>query len=147
MNKETSSFELTGIKEALDVIETLDVKTQGELIKSVIRKGASQEIVSPLRSALPYSSNVKKAIKIENIREDKTAIFVGPSNDVYYLRWIDRGTKSRRTKGGANRGSITGKNVMEPLTDARVNPFIKFFNMEFSNQLLKFVEKKIKKLK
>ena len=104
---------IEGLSEVMDALKDIKVKVKVQLIKSFLRKAMMKEIIKPLRADLPYSRNIIKNIKIFTSRRDsnKTAIYGGPSSDVYWIRFMEKGTKQRYTKKGAFRGSIRAHKI------------------------------------
>ena len=133
-------YAFNGLSEVEEALKTLPAKMQASLLKSFNRKASTKFVVKPLRMALNYSSRTKKAIKIASVRDDKTAVYAGPTSDAFYLRFLEKGTKERK-----GRGKITGKHKIERVADRGVNPIIKYTNKEFGEVINEFLLKKLKR--
>jgi len=139
-------FQLDGADEIINALNALPAKIIVSLLRSVNRTAETQYIVKNLRSSIPYSANIKRNIKVESDRNDKTGVIAGPSSDVFWTRFLEKGTKQRKTKTGANRGSIIGNHTIEPIIDQNVPNIIDFINNNLGKEISKFLEKRIKKL-
>lgn len=140
-------MKLVGTKEYTNILKTLPTKVSDSILRSFNRQAANKNVVKPLKSSLPYSENIKKNIKVQASNKNKTAVVAGPTSEVFYVRFLDQGTKNRTTKSGANRGQIIGKFALEPAIDGRVNSIIKYTNKEYGKEINKFLKRKIKRLK
>ena len=133
-----------------NALKQLPIKVQTQLIRSVNRKVGTREIIKPLRSILPYSSKTTENIKAQADRSDKLAINLGPTYDIYFLRFLERGTISR---GGKKRKNIPGqvrmrpRPIIEPFVDSKINSIINYYNKEMGNDISKFLQNKIRRLK
>lgn len=142
-----SMFQLEGFKEVEQALKQLPAKTTAQLLRSVNRKALSQEVVKQMRNTVPYSSKTKKAIKIVSDKSDKTGVLVGPTSDAFWIRFQEKGTEDRHTGSGARRGKITGRPRIAPLIDSKVDKVVEFFKKEYVEYLIKFMQKKIRKLR
>jgi hypothetical protein len=160
---ESVKFELQGTSEVLAALDALDYKTLVSIIKAVERKALRETIVSPLRSAIPYGPESKKMIGIAGSKTDKTALKAGvmagrrttkKSGDKtvsvpplgVIIRWLDLGTEIRTTKKGANRGRITGKNVVQPFILNNVDNVVEYFNTNFGDEVNNILLKRLKNI-
>jgi len=143
---EAIRYELKGVKEIQEALLQLPAKVNAKLLQSVHRKTAKKFIIDSLRAGTPYSSTTKKSFVVQNDREDPTAVFAGPSSDAFWIRFVEKGTKQRETKKGYNRGSITGKNTIEPIVDQQIEPIINYVNTQYGEEIENFLQKRIKKI-
>jgi hypothetical protein len=139
-------FEIVGLQELMNAIESLPIKIQASILQSFAKKAGNKFVVNNLRAALPYSVETKEGITTINDRNDKTAIFSGPTSDIFWIRWVERGTKQRTTKGGANRGAITATNRIEPITDSQIEGIIDYYSHELGNEIEKNLKRRIKRI-
>lgn len=139
------SIELVGVKEIQEILSELPAKTQSEIIKGVLRKIASTEVVKPLRSILPYSPTTKKKIVLKADRR-YPRVFVGPTTDVFWVRFVEGGTQERFSKSGASKGAIPENKKIEPFVDSKIPAIINRVNKDFGNIVDEFMKKKIKRL-
>ena len=139
-------FKIEGLDEILKAMEGLDADVQQKIIKNFLAKVGRKYIVSELKAVLPYSSRSESAIRVVTNKNDKNSIIAGITSDSYWLRWADGGTKERKTKKGANRGSIAPKKQTETTIDSQIDPIIDFASEEFGNEVNKSLERRIKKI-
>jgi len=159
MNKET--FELEGVSEVIDALEALDPKLLVAVIKGVERKSLTQNIVKPLKAALPYSAESEKNIKVVGDKEDKLGFYAGITTDSYWLRFAEKGTKIRTVKEtkivpingefrtfkeGQTLGQIIGKNIAIPTMLDNIDDIIEFFNEDFGSEVEKILKRRLKRL-
>jgi len=136
-------YELIGVSEVQSILKELPQALNFSILRSFHRKALSQEIVKPLKSVLPYSSETVKNIKIGTNRDpNKTAVYAGPTTDAYYLRFVEYGTVER--KGG--RGRISPRPKIESFTYSKIQSLINYINKEYANEISKTVDKKRKRL-
>ena len=140
------TYNLDGADEILDALSALDPKIIMQIIKSVERKALMENIVKPVRAAIPYSTRTKKGIGIANDKQDKTALLAGPLNTVFYLRFVEKGTKERTTARGASRGAITARPIVIPTVMGQIDDVVDFFNKDFGEAVDQILQKKIKKI-
>jgi hypothetical protein len=140
------TFKLEGADEILALLKELPDKVQGQIMQSALRKTMQETIVKPMRSALPYSSNTEKSIKPTSDKNNRNAIFGGPTSDAFWIRFVEKGTKVRTTKTGANRGSIVGANRIPTFINQSIESVIDYFNDSFGSEVNRIIEKRIKKL-
>lgn len=141
-------MKLEGTDQVLDALSTLQSDELDKLITSSIRKALNDKVVKPLRTAIPYSARDKKAVKTMKDREfKKNSIFGGVSTDAYWLRFIDKGTKERTTKSGANRGQITGNHKISNFIKNQSSAIPEYFNNDFGPEIEKMMSRKLKRLR
>ena len=141
------TYQLEGTKQILEAIDSLNDKEIFKLVKSVNRRNLTKNVVKPVRTALPYSAETKKAIKIVADRADKkTGLYAGVTSDAFWLRFVEGGTKVRTTEAGANRGLIAPNPRAKQTIDQSVPSVIDFFNKEFGGELVTMMQKKLKRI-
>lgn len=138
-------LKFVGLDELEKAMSILPEKTKDAFLKKVNRELANKYIISRLKS-LPYSSNVKKNIKIQTPKrsKDKTAIIAGPTSAVYWLKWVELGTKQRETRSGADRGSIAPQNKIGPVIDSQIQPIINDWAKNVGDMIMNVIDKNIK---
>ena len=112
-----NQFKVEGLKEVYDILNQLPLKVSESVLRSFNRKALTVNIVRPLKSVLNYSSETKKNIKVQADKLNKTAVVAGPTSSVFWVRFVDKGTKQRKTSAGWNRGRIRARNRIEPFVD------------------------------
>jgi len=139
-------LDIQNLEEISEVLKQLPNKLSERLINSVLRKVATETLVRPIRSALPYGRVSKMGIKIVNSRQ-KNTIFVGAVRDVYWLRFVERGTKERVSKNNVRWAGIRPNPIIENISDAQIPQTIDKINKDFGKELNDFILKRINKLK
>jgi HK97 gp10 family phage protein len=146
-------IEIKNLDSIQETLKLLPQKLSLQLINSVLRKVANETLVKPIRSALPYSMiNRKtgkrvgvKGIKVQGTR-DKNRILVGAVRQAYWLRFLEKGTKSRKSKGGVVWRGMSPRPIIEPVSDRQIPIVINKINDEFSLELNKFIVRRLKKI-
>lgn len=146
MENNIEKFEIEGLKEVIAALKDLPDVLQNKLIKSFLQKTGRKFIVNELKTVLPYHQRSKQGIRVVQDKNDKNAIFAGPTTDIFWYRWADKGTVQRQTKKGYNRGTIIPKNQIRSVVDNQIQPIIKYANEEFGNEINKNLERRIKKI-
>jgi len=159
MNNE--SFELEGTKEVMKALDALQPKLLLAVLKGVERKALRENIIKPLKAALPYSESSERNIKIVSDRDDKTGFYAGITKDSYWLRFVEKGTKIRTVKEtkivpingefrtfkeGQTLGQIIGKNIAIPTMLDNIDDIIEFFNEDFGSEVEKILKRRLKRL-
>ena len=162
MNNDVVTYELTGFTEVIDALEALTDKEIYAIVRSGIRKGLQENVVKPVRAAIPYS-NLKRSVGIVAERnKDEVSMYAGVTitktreyvegtntprrPDGVILRWLEFGTAVRTTKAGANRGAISPKSMITPVIEGSAEGLIGFLNNDFETAVDKFLTKKLKKM-
>lgn len=149
-NKGMSVF---GAKELEQVFKQLPNELNVKILKAVNREGA-KVYKSKMESNTPVGNDRIK-IKIANDKTNLTSIWVGVNPKQWWARWIEFGTKQRRTKGRgpkqfkkADRGKMNPRAFISPAIEAVTNQAIKaiFDNMGRTvNNFLKRETRKVNK--
>ena len=150
------TYELTGMKEFLAALDALTDKELFAVVRSGVRKALQNNIVKPVRAAIPYAS-LKKSVGIVSEKgKDELTMWAGvimtkrpdantpPAGAI--LRWIEYGTAVRTTNAGANRGAIAAKSMIVPAINSGVPGVIDFLNKDFGTAIETFLAKKLKKM-
>lgn len=156
MNNDGITYELTGMKEFLDALDALTDKELFAVVRSGVRKGLQNNIVKPVRAAIPYASLKKSVGIVSDKNKEELTMWGGvimskrpdantpPAGAI--LRWLEYGTAVRTTKAGANRGAISAKSMIIPAINSGVPAVVDFLNKDFGTAIETFLSKKIKKM-
>lgn len=162
MTNDFMTYDITGFTEVMAALDALTDKEIYAIVRSGIRKGLQENVVKPVRAAIPYS-NLKKSIGIVTDRtKDEVSMYAGviitkargyvegtntPRRpDGVLLRWLEFGTAARTTKAGANRGAISAHNMITPIIEGSAEGMISFLNNDFESAVDAFLSKKLKKM-
>jgi hypothetical protein len=138
-------FKLEGTNQIINALSALNSRETDKLINFSLRRALNENVVKPLRNTIPYT-NSKKNIKVIKDKEFQNSYFGGVTKEAFYLRFVDKGTKERTTKSGANRGSITGNNKISNFINSSVNSTVEYFNKDFAPNLIKNIKRKLKRI-
>jgi hypothetical protein len=141
-----NEFKVEGIKEIMEALTILPAEMQARILSSALLKTGRECIVKPLKSALNYSAESEKGIKVSKIRNNKLAVKAGLSNAAYKIRWADGGTEERKTKKGQSRGKIDGKHQIGPIIERQIEPTVKYIEKEMGVEIDKILKRRLKKL-
>jgi len=143
------TYKLEGVDEILDALSALEPKQILNIIKSVERKDLTENIIKPVRAALPYSEQSKKGIRVISDKwlGDKTAMWAGVSSDVFWLRFVEKGTDVRTTKKGGTRGSIKARPLIIPTITGQIDEVIGYFTTDFGDAVETIINRKLKKIR
>lgn len=141
-----TQFEIKGISEVENALKNLPIDIQAKLVKGFLRKVGKKFIVDELRTILPYSKETKDTIQVVSGSKNELKVSAGVTRAGFHLRWADLGTKERKTKKGANRGQIVGKNQIQPTIERQIEPIVKYVEEEMANEINKSIERRLKKL-
>ncbi len=90
--------------------------------KAVKKKGMeiARATRDEMRAATPQREGIlKRATKAKSTRSGGAVVYVdrsgGASGKGFHSAIVDKGTKKRATKGGANRGTMPAANYVEPV--------------------------------
>jgi len=148
MNK--NSFKIEGLSQVKKALSTLPQKMKGEILKQIHTKVGKEQVQKPLISSLPYSARSKK-ISVMGGKENVSEVYIGPTRDAYWLRFVEHGTKDRKSKSGATWKGISARNFIEPFVDSRVKNVIKVITNEYGSlaeeSLMKSNLRRVKKIK
>jgi hypothetical protein len=143
---EDKKYEIEGLSELMSALDELPKKVSNQVIRNINSKVGRKFIVNVLKDTLPYSDQSLKGIKVINDRDNPTGVFAGVSSSAFWLRFVDYGTVERKTKKGYNRGSIVGNNLIDTTILNQVEPIINYINEEIGNEIIKVLERKIKRV-
>lgn len=139
-------FEIEGLNQLEEALDILDSKTIEQIYSSVNRKAANKAVKRPLATSVSYINSAKD-IKTRKGKKDKTAITVGPSTDIYWARFVEKGTEARYTKTtNAYRGAITGQHKIERFYDRQMQEVINFIRENYGEEINRILERKIKRI-
>jgi len=141
-----NDYTIPGAKKVQDALKMLPTKLQSQIVKGFVSKAGRKFVVKPLKDALDYSKELEKNIKIIDAGQKVVSIVAGVGRKGYKINWVDRGTSERRTKSGANRGRIVGRNQIQPIIKKQIEPLIKFTQDEYENEINIILERRLKKL-
>jgi hypothetical protein len=156
--KDGVTIEMTGLSEFVSALSALTDKELFAVLRSGMRKGLQMHIIKPVRAAIPYAS-LKKSVGIVNDRSNKNelsmwgGIVIGKRPDAatppdgVKLRWLEHGTAVRQTKAGWNRGAIAPQARIVPVVISGTPKVAHYLNTDFGDQIVKFLDRKIKKYK
>ena len=145
----TKSGQLTGMSELLKVLNTLgDEKLVNKLLKKTNRNVLKPVQKSMKGLAFPQRLTKKMAIRASNVDGNKhpNALVVGPTSDVYPIRFLNTGTVERYTKAGAYRGAIKGKNIIAPLLDRQAKSVQEKATEGYGEDLVKATKSEVKRI-
>lgn len=139
-------YSLEGVDELVNALKSLPVDLQNKILKGFLRKVGNKFIVNPLKAKVPYSQKSKKTIKVTAGNKNETNVSAGVGRSGFKLRWAELGTVERKTKKGANRGRIQGRNIIQPHIEGEINNIVDYVNDELGNEIQKTLERRLKKL-
>jgi hypothetical protein len=143
------SGSLEGYDELLKVLQSLeDEKEVNKLLKKTNRAA-----IKPIQrgyKGLPFTARLTKGIAIRATKVDgnknPNAVVVGPTTDVFPIRFLEGGTVERYTKVGAYRGRIVGKHAIEPFLDAAGKKLQKDIPASYGEDLVKLTKRDVKRI-
>ena len=137
-------FDLIGAKKFYSMMDGLPTATKAQVLKSVHRKIAREEIANPLKSHLPYGKTTTKNIKVASAKGEPTGIIVGPNTGSYWLRFLEKGTKPRKSRKGATWRGMTGHSLIEIFYERKIKHVINRINKDYGKLIGEFIAKKLK---
>jgi hypothetical protein len=145
----TTQYKLDGHQPLIDALKELPEKVRNNVIKSLLRKTGKKFIVDELKLGLNYSQETEKNIRVIGSKssENKIAVDAGVGSRAYPLRWADLGTKERKTKKGANRGKIIGKDQIQPTIERQIEPIVEDVNENLGKNINDILARKLKRLR
>lgn len=117
------SMKLEGLDKALEALSGRNVGVAKREVKKRAY-GIARTTREKLRAAAPVGAtkNLRKSHKAKTTRGGGAEVFVdrsgGPSGKGYHIHIVTEGTVQRRTKRGANRGSMPADDYVSPIIDA-----------------------------
>ncbi len=102
-------IQVLGLKALLMDLKKFPLVKQAKILKSAHRKAAREQVINVLTPKIKFKTKVKgitkkgnvtekKQVIIKNTKGSKTGLFVGIASDYFYYRFLEFGTKKRRTK-------------------------------------------------
>ena len=140
-----SNYGLEGMDQFLEAMRELPTTVKAQVLKSYNRKMGQEFIVKGLRATVPWKS-VKKGLGVKSAKNDPTGVNAGFNSDVFWVRFVDGGTKERISKGGKSKGSIKARNIVGPFIDSQIENMVEYTSNELGNEIAQFLEKKIARL-
>jgi len=163
-------FEVLGLRETYAMIESLTAKDQQRVLLSVMTNAANINIKNNLQQGNPFSSSKKstkpKFVTIKD-KNNPLGVVSGVSSNFFYYRFLEYGTKQRKTKGYkihkikaltgrarkikvmnkmANRGVMPKKPFAKGIIEGNLNNVVNYFIMDFgaktANKLKALARKK-----
>ena len=128
-------MKLEGLKAAHDILDGLPIAMQSQIIRGV-HKNIIRRVVAPGK---PTNYGVDEFIKLTVDREDKSAVLFGIESRAFWFRFLEYGTKSRKTKKGADRGVMKPKPFWGRYISSRIPNVIK----DGSKRYMELIEKAI----
>lgn len=158
MGKETIKFKIEGLKEVEKMLKSLP-KTANDKVLYDINRTAAKIVKDQLSADAPDGINNSKSedkaannVVIAKSKTNRTGVLIGFAKKVFYVLFIERGTKVRKTKKRGTRGSITRKPFIEE-SHAKAYPkviqfftdnFLKLTNKSLRNQARRIRRKNLK---
>ena len=143
-------LELDGLKGVYAGLKNLDRKYKSRAMKTLLRKAANK-LKEPLVSAAPSTPGGtfknKRNISTVADKELRGAISVGYIKKAYKARWIERGTKMRKTSSGANRGRISKKPWIDRTHRKEIPAIVKNLNDNATKIMVDILSRQSKGIK
>lgn len=146
-------LEIEGLEEIRQALNSMPVKLSQQVLGKANRDILNKIVKPELKINLPYSGDkYKRAIKTEKYKNAFAGYMIGYTTDVYWLRFMEKGTKVRKTKKGYNRGAITSpRPFIQRTLNQSSDKVIKNIKTEYGSIILNIIEKQLastgKKLK
>lgn len=153
-------FKIEGIKEVQQMLKKLP-QAVNDKVSYDINRAAGKIVQQQLQADTPEGINDKASadkassnVIITRSKTSKNGVWIGFAKRVWYIvNVIERGVKVRKTKKGANRGSITRKPFIEEshnkafpaVVDFLTNNFLKLTNKSLRNQARRIRRKNLKR--
>ena len=142
-----------GAKELIKLFDEIPASLSVDILRNINRSGA-RIYKDEIRSSAPVGNDhIYKAVKIENDRRDKTAIYAGVGSKGFMARFIEFGTAVRKTKGNgdvqkkpASRGSITPRPFVQPAIERATKPAIDNIWKDMGKVVLRTIRRAAKKV-
>lgn len=159
MAKGNIKFSIEGIAQAKKILDMLPKVANDKIIYDINRAGANI-VKKELQANAPDGDNDSKSsdkiqanIVVQKNREHRNAVSIGFAKKVFYVRFIEFGTKIRETLGrgrykkGANRGAVQAKPFIKQSHETAAPKVIDFFQTNFLKLVNKSLKRQIKRLK
>ena len=134
---------LEGIQEAFAMLDGLPTHMKATTLRSVHRGIVNKT----LKSNKPTVHGVDEFTKVATDREDRTAILFGVLSKAFWFRFLEYGTKARKTKKGASRGTMTPQPFWRRFIAAQLPKVVRKGNDEYTALIAKFIKSKLRRLK
>lgn len=140
---------MEGFQEVNKILKNLQ---NDKLINGLLKK-TNRQLLGPVRKSFKGLNYPKSLLSKVSIRAAKVngsrhpnALSVGPTNDVFPLRFLNTGTIERYTKEGAYRGRIIGKKLIEPYLLSEAKEVDKKAKTEYGQVLDSVIAKDVKRI-
>ena len=152
----TKKFKIDGMAEVEKALHDLPLMLKAQALRQFNRDVARKITKNKLEAARPKHAD---SVGISTDRQDKTAIYVGMTMNAYYLRFMEFGTKLRKTRGkgkranskakkykaGVNRGVMPiTRPFVEKTIDGQMKDVINFARKEYGNSISRWLNRKLK---
>jgi len=135
----SQNFEIKGLREIEQALKQLPQAMAASVLRNAHREVLSRNVRSKLR-ALPYK---RKKVGIQIFRSNKTAVAISISSENYWLRFLDRGTDTRVTAKGYNRGRIQGNNMISGIMNEQESVVVRDVMDNYTDIIIKHLNRKI----
>lgn len=135
------NFKLDGMSEILKALNDLPAHLEQEILQKYLKTASNKFVVEPLKAGLSYSTEVERSIKVNNDKKQYLALVSGPTTKAFWIRFPEKGTVQRTTKGGANRGMLVGKFRIPSIIDSQIQPIIDSAHKDIGEEIEKFLNK------
>ena len=133
------TLKLEGIKEAFEILDNLPDAVRSKFLQSANRTTVNKVMKKPL------GGDEKKVTRVSTERGHPNAVLFGISNDFYWYRFLEYGTRQRtRRKGGGATGSMSAKPWFQRYVDSKIKETVRFTNENYSDLMEKWLKRRIK---
>jgi HK97 gp10 family phage protein len=169
-------FEIEGLKDIQKALDKLPTKIKGKVLRRANRMQANK-VKKAVKAAAPENTksskisfkrvksgknkgkrrvvkhSIKANIKTASDRSNLSGVLVGIDKIAFQARFIEYGTKNRKTKGkgkyraGAGRGSVKAKPFFMPTVDRMIPKIIKELNTSYGDIISESLRKQSKLIK
>jgi HK97 gp10 family phage protein len=144
--------ELINMDEIVEMINEMPAQYGIAAIKAILHSGAS-EFREAYKSQSP-SEDISKSVRVQTDPDNRAGFLVGPTTDAFHARFMEFGTKIRKTHGDglvmkkvANRGQMTPKPFAQIAIEMSNNVALDKIFENAGARLERFLKSKTKKLK
>ena len=151
-------LDLQGFDDLRKAIDDLKDSIGEKILQDIANKAAKDIIVPDLKQSIPTNESSTKKSKNQlanNIKVFKRGLGVRVGFDrkkAYYLGWLERGTRTRQTKGrgrykrGVNRGAISKRPFVGPSFERSVPRVVDYMNKNIIDLATRSLNKRLKSL-